>query len=481
MRIFPSDIKTNGARPINFDGEQSRSRARILPDQRPAIGSSEYHLDGLRIDATQAFHDRSESPILPRIGPRRTARRPASASDRRRRKRTATDRTCSARPRKEAASSTHWRTTISITAAMVRLTGRREAYYRRPRRHGRGIHRLRKWGYLFQGQRYAWQNNPRGTAAFDIAADRFINFLQNHDQLANSPTGLRLHELTSRGRFRAMTALFLLMPQTPMLFQGQEFAASSPFFYFNDCGAGEAKEVAAGRAKFLSQFRSYALPEIQSRLPDPCDPDVFQRCKLDFGDRRRHKQIYDLHRDLLQLRRDDPVLRQHDATHIHGTTLGCDAFLLRYLPPDSGTRLIIVNFGAELRRESISQSAHGPAKQLAMEHLVVERRSTIRRHRNRRRSTHLRAGASRAKPPCVTSPGERQPKYLRNKHSHETACHSSNSLVAGRTPHVRSNCSDANGSSPTAWVATLPARYRELPRAAITDCWWPRCNRRSAA
>jgi maltooligosyltrehalose trehalohydrolase len=213
---------------------------------------------------------------------------------------------------------------------------------------------------LFQGQRYAWQDHPRGTPALDIAAERFINFLQNHDQLANSPNGLRLHELTSPGRFRAMTALFLLAPQTPMLFQGQEFAASSPFFYFNDCPAGTAAEVAHGRAKFLSQFRSFALPEIQSRLPEPCDPDTFARCKLDFGERERHAPAYALHRDLLQLRREDPVLRQHDATRIHGAALGPDAFLLRFLPADGTTRLLIVNFGRDLRCESISQPLIAP-------------------------------------------------------------------------------------------------------------------------
>ncbi len=355
---FYKRYKNEWGSPINFDGDWSGAvREFFLTNIR--YWTSEFHIDGVRIDATQAFYDRSETPILLELT--HAARREAGqrqviiAGEN--------------EPQQASLLRSEQVDGCELDAlanddfhhsALVRLTGRREAYYRDHEGMAEEFVACARWGYLFQGQRYAWQNNPRGTAAFDIAAHRFINFLQNHDQLANSPTGLRLHELTSRGRFRAMTALFLLMPQTPMLFQGQEFAASSPFLYFNDSGAGEAKEVAAGRAKFLSQFRSYALPEIQSRLPDPCDRDVFRRCKLDFDDRRRHKQIYDLHRDLLQLRRDDPVLRQHDATHIHGTTLGCDAFLLRYLPPDSGTRLIVVNFGAELRRESIANPLVAP-------------------------------------------------------------------------------------------------------------------------
>src|SRR5260370_23924964 len=82
-----------------------------------------------------------------------------------------------------------------------------------------------KWGFLYQGQRYRWQKKRRGTPALDLPPASFINFLQNHDQVANSGTGQRCHDLTSPGRYRALTALLLLGPGTPMLFQGQEFAA----------------------------------------------------------------------------------------------------------------------------------------------------------------------------------------------------------------------------------------------------------------
>jgi maltooligosyltrehalose trehalohydrolase len=355
---FSRNHKNDWGSAINFDGEQSEPvREFFLANARHWIG--EYHLDGLRIDATQAFHDQSESPIL-----RELAREARSAAGGRNvivagenepqhteLLRSADDGGCEL----DALANDDFH-----HAAMVRLTGRREAYYSDYEGSPEEFIACAKWGYLFQGQRYLWQKNPRGTPAFDMAAERFINFLQNHDQLANSPTGLRVHEQTSRGRFRAMTALFLLMPQSPMLFQGQEFAASSPFLYFNDCQGTEAKEVARGRAKFLSQFPSYALPETQARLPEPSDPEVFQRCKLDFGDRERHAQVYALHRDLIRLRREDPVLREHDATRIHGAAFGQDAFLLRFLAADGATRLLIVNFGRDLNRGSISQPLVAP-------------------------------------------------------------------------------------------------------------------------
>ena len=127
-----------------------------------------------------------------------------------------------------------------------------------------------------------------------------------------------------------MTALWLLSPQTPMFFQGQEFAASSPFFYFNDASTDDAERVRHGRAKFLSQFRPLDTPAMRARAYDPCDENSFERSKLDFAERRSHTAAYDLHRDLLTLRRDDPVFSEHDAERLHGFTLGEDALALRF-------------------------------------------------------------------------------------------------------------------------------------------------------
>ena len=102
-----------------------------------------------------------------------------------------------------------------------------------------------KWGYLYQGQRYKWQKKRRGSSSLGLAPSTFVTFLQNHDQVANSASGERLHKLTSPGKFRALTALLLLAPGTPMLLQGQEFAASTPFLFF----AHHKPELAGSRAK----------------------------------------------------------------------------------------------------------------------------------------------------------------------------------------------------------------------------------------
>ena len=176
----------------------------------------------------------------------------------------------------------------------------------------------------------------------------FVNFLQNHDQIANSARGWRCHKLSSPGRYRAMTALTLLMPGTPMLFQGDEFAASTPFLYFADHNAELAPLVQKGRREFLTQFPRVALPEMQALLTDPENLKSFESCKLNWSERETHSELYLLHRDLIRLRREDEVLRAPKRGSYDGAVLGAEAFVLRFFHEELGDRLLIVNLGRDL-------------------------------------------------------------------------------------------------------------------------------------
>ena len=213
---------------------------------------------------------------------------------------------------------------------MVALTGKREAYYTDYRGSPQELISAVKWGYLYQGQRYKWQRSRRGTPALDLPPSAFVAFIENHDQVANSAHGRRVHQMTSPGRYRAMTAFLLLSPPTPMLFQGQEFASSAPFLYFADHRGELGDKVREGRAAFLTQFPSIASPEMMATLPDPSDPGTFERCKLDFAERGRHESIYAMHRDLIRLRRRDPVFRAQRPHGVDGAVLGPEAFVLRF-------------------------------------------------------------------------------------------------------------------------------------------------------
>ena len=330
---------------INFDGPDA-GPVREYFVANAGYWINEYHLDGLRLDATQAIFDRSEDHILAAV----TRQVRLAGCDK------ITFVVAENEPQHAKLVRPTERGGYGLDAlwnddlhhsAMVALTGHHEAYYSDYRGRPGEFVAAAKHGFLYQGQRYQWQRKARGTPTLDLPAEAFVVFLQNHDQIANSGTGERCHALTSPGRFRAMTAYFLLMPGIPMLFQGQEFAASSPFFYFADHEIELSREVRKGRRRELAQFPSLATSEMGAELADPGDIDTFRRSVLDLGERRRHASIYALHGDLLELRRSDPVLGQRPC-RIDGAALTDEAWMLRFFAPNGADRLLIVNLGRDL-------------------------------------------------------------------------------------------------------------------------------------
>jgi maltooligosyltrehalose trehalohydrolase len=238
---------------------------------------------------------------------------------------------------------------------MVALTGHAEAYYSDYEGSPQEFITSAKWGFLYQGQHSCWQEQRRGTSSFDLPPESLINFLQNHDQVANSLYGLRVHGLSSPGCFRAMTALLLLGPATPMLFQGQEFAASAPFFYFADHKPELSRLVAQGRRSFLSQFPSIAGDEAVSLLAPPDSEQTFFQSKLNLAERVTHAPVYLMHRDLLRLRREDPVFSKPRPGGVDGALLGAGGFVLRYFSPTRQDRLLFVNLNGDMFLAPVSQ------------------------------------------------------------------------------------------------------------------------------
>jgi maltooligosyltrehalose trehalohydrolase len=186
----------------------------------------------------------------------------------------------------------------------------------------------------------------RGSPTFGIPAETFVCFIENHDQIANTGAGDRPRFQTSPGRYRAITALLLLGPWTPLLFQGEEFGASSPFLFFADVGDEAVSDgIRKGRAELLAPFLSFTEEETLRRLPAPDDPQTFSRCKLDFSEREKNRELYDLHIDLLKLRREDSRFRLQSSGGIDGAVLGKASFVLRYFSERNDDRLLLVNLG----------------------------------------------------------------------------------------------------------------------------------------
>ncbi len=307
----------------------------------------EFHFDGLRLDATQSIHDASPRHVIVEIGERARAaagkRSIVLVSE------NEPQHTKLIRPvdRGGYGLDALWNDDFHHSAR-VALTGRREAYYSSTHGTPQELLSAVKWGYLFQGQYYPWQKQCRGMPALDIEPPGFVLYTQNHDQVANSARGKRLHELTSPGANRAITALLLLAPGTPMLFQGQEFAASAPFLYFADHEKELAELVAAGRGTFLEQFPSLRDEKTSALRVAPHDLAAFTSSKLDLGERETHREAYDLTKDLLRLRREDPAFAAQRNDTLHGSVLGAEAFVLRYATGTGEDRLLLVNLGGDL-------------------------------------------------------------------------------------------------------------------------------------
>jgi maltooligosyltrehalose trehalohydrolase len=338
---FTERHKTEWGDGLNYDGRHSAPvREFFLSNARYWV--EEFHFDGLRVDATQSIKDDSPEHFLAAL-----TREVRDAARGRRTIIVGENEPQETRMILDFGLDGLWNDDFHHTA-MVALTGRSEAYYSDYKGTPQEFVSAAKYGFLYQGQRYRWQRHRRGTPTFRIAPHAFVSFIQNHDQVANSARGLRAHRLTSPGRLRAMTALMLLLPSTPMLFMGQEFAASAPFHYFADHEPGLSAKVRRGRAEFLAQFRSIATRETRKHLPDPAAPETFERCKLEHGERDSHQEVYELHRDLLRLRRDDPVFGAQEPRALDGAVLGPAAFVLRYFGVEGDDRLLVVNLGSDL-------------------------------------------------------------------------------------------------------------------------------------
>ncbi len=230
-------------------------------------------------------------------------------------------------------------------SAHVRLTGRNEAYYSDYRGSPQEFVSLMKYGFLYQGQFCSWQNKNRGIPNYHLPHQSMVIYLENHDQLANSFDGKRVKQKTDPGNYRAMSCLLLLSPNTPLLFQGQEFGSEKPFLFFSDHSPEVNKAISEGRRNYLKQFLSISDSNAAQKIPDCSDPKVFKSCQLDWS--QKNPQIYALYKDLIKIKKNDKIFKQCQKLKVDGAVFGPDLFLIRYFAPETDDRLIIINFGLD--------------------------------------------------------------------------------------------------------------------------------------
>jgi maltooligosyltrehalose trehalohydrolase len=347
LRVYANDYFTDRHRTpwgdaINFDGPGSR-HVRDFVIHNACYWLSEYRFDGLRLDATDAIVDESPVHVLQEL----TEQARAAVA-----------------PRQVVIIAEHAGNDVRIIRAPDRggfgldavwaddfhhqvrvfLTGVRGQYLDEYEGSTADIARTINGGFFFQGQAGRTAGKPMGTRVTDEPATAFVVNIQNHDQVGNRAFGERLHHEIDADRYRAASALLLFLPYTPLLFMGQEFAASSAFMYFTDHTPDLGKLVTEGRREEFKGFPAFANPALRASIPDPQSPETFLRSRLDLSERELNAPIYALYRELLRQRREDPVLRVQARDQVRADTIGAKIVAVHRWHGHQH-RLLVANFG----------------------------------------------------------------------------------------------------------------------------------------
>jgi maltooligosyltrehalose trehalohydrolase len=348
---YQSEVTTDWGDAINFDGERSHDVRQFFV-ANAGYWIDEFHFDGLRLDATQDLHDRSPEHIIAAVTRRA---REAGAG------------------RRIFIIGENEPQDVSLLAmgidalcnddfhhtARVALSGDNDGYLSDYGGTPQELLSALQHGFLYQGQLYPWQKQPRGSSTRGIARRRFVHYLESHDQAANLGFGERLTTTCDHSLVRALTAVLLLGPELPMLFQGQETGSRRPWRFFVDHEEGLQGAVRDGRAEFVSQFPRLATAEAQARLSDPCAEKTFRECVLDPADRTLENPWVRLHRDLIALRSNDPAF----SGELCGATLSPHAFVVRFTQEDPMLdRLLLVNLGPTFKRGAVPEPLIAPPR-----------------------------------------------------------------------------------------------------------------------
>jgi maltooligosyltrehalose trehalohydrolase len=344
---FTEHYHTPWGAAVNYDGPNCKwVRQLVLENVRYWL--REYHADGLRLDATHAIYDSSSPHILAEV----TEAARAEAGQQRSVVLIAETGENDVRYLKPVAQGGLGFDVVyadDFHHSLRRyLAGDHEGYYADFEGTLAEVARCIEHGWLYEGQatRRSQGQQRRGTPATEVPACQFLYVLQNHDQVGNRAFGDRLHHQIGVERFAAASALLLFLPFTPMLFMGQEFAASSPFQFFTDFDPELGKLVTEGRRREFKAFSQFADPATRERIPDPQAESTFLASKLHLSEIQTSSgsALHAWYAALLRLRHSDPVLVDQSRERLAAHPLTTDVLMVRRWR-GSDERLLLVNFG----------------------------------------------------------------------------------------------------------------------------------------
>ncbi|RJS23869.1 malto-oligosyltrehalose trehalohydrolase [Corallococcus sp. H22C18031201] len=329
LRVFAHDYFTDRHHTpwgdaVNYDGARS-ALARSLVLSNVEMWIRDYHVDGLRLDATHALFDDGEPHLLAELTARARDVAPGRrviviAEDERNERRLL-------RPPSDEGFGLDGVWADDFHHQLRRaFAGDSDGYFQDYTGSAEDIARTLRRGWFYEGQRSPSRGHARGTSSEGLEPWRFVVCLQNHDQVGNRAGGERLGHDVSPAAFRAMSTVLLLAPHTPLLFMGQEWNATTPFLYFTDHHEALGRQVTEGRRKEFAAFARFAGTEV----PDPQAVETFLRSRLDWSEAERpgHREVRALYQELLRLRATDPSLRDRHRGFHDARALGPDALLL---------------------------------------------------------------------------------------------------------------------------------------------------------
>jgi maltooligosyltrehalose trehalohydrolase len=340
--VFTDRHKTPWGNAVNYEAVGSGAmREFVIANAEYWI--EEFHLDGLRLDAVHAMLDDSEPHVLEEIAARVRAAEPGRMLHLMIENEENRASLLSRNERGEPVAYTaQWNDDLHHVLHCA-ASGESSGYYADYAGDTERLGRALAEGFAFQGEVMPFRGRARGEPSRGLPPTAFVSFIQNHDHVGNRAFGDRLTAFSPEAAVRAVAAVYLLLPQIPMLFMGEEFAAPEPFLFFCDFEPELAKAVSEGRRAEFKKFPEFADPQKRDHIPDPSAEQSFRASKLDWRkcEEPAHAAFAEHYRALLTIRHSDIVPRLAGAMAGRFEILGDGAVSVRWKMGD-GTQLQLI-------------------------------------------------------------------------------------------------------------------------------------------
>jgi maltooligosyltrehalose trehalohydrolase len=341
--VFTEHHKTPWGAAVNYDAEGS-DLVREFVIQNAMYWISEFHFDGLRLDAVHAIKDDSDTHVLDELASRvRNVARNRQIHlllENEENETTPLERAYG----KPVYYTAQWNDDVHH-ALHAAATSETSGYYADYAGDTEKLGRALAEGFAFQGEPMKYRGSPRGQPSAHLPPTAFVSFIQNHDQIGNRAYGDRITSVAPVEAVRAIASVYLLLPQIPMLFMGEEFGCSQPFPFFAHFEPDLADAVREGRRAEFAKFPEFRDPHKRETIPDPTSEGTYQSAKLDWNEAKLNADCLGWYRELLAIRGREIVPRLKNMAGNSGSyeVLGEGAVSVRWTMGDGACLRLVAN------------------------------------------------------------------------------------------------------------------------------------------